>query len=69
MSVYIEVGEGRLDKALRAFKRKVMRAGTLKDLRRHRYYTKPSTARRLKAMGARRRLATEREKAKRQRAA
>ena len=70
MSVYIEVGAGEsLAKALRKFKRKCQSANVFKDLSRHRHFTKPSMARRLKAMGARRRLATEREKAKRQRPA
>ena len=70
MSVIVEIRDGEsLEKALKKFKRKVLKAGTLKDLRRHRHYTKPSTARRLKDMGARRRLVTEREKEKRPRAA
>ena len=61
MSVIVEIRGGEsLEKALKVFKRKVMKAGTLKDLRRHRHYTKPSMAKRLKAMAARRRLAAER---------
>ena len=45
----------RLDWALKAFKRKVQRAGVLKDLRRKRHYIKPSEARKVKAQQARRR--------------
>ena len=52
----------RLDGAIKAFKRKVMRAGILKDLRKKRYYVKPSTARRLKAQAARRRQRAERRR-------
>jgi small subunit ribosomal protein S21 len=53
----VTVGEGdRLDAALKAFKRKVMRSGILKDLRKKRFYVKPSTAKRLKAAAARRRI-------------
>ncbi len=52
----IIMGEGdRLEWAIKAFKRKVLRAGILKDLRRKRYYLKPSEAKRLKAAAARRR--------------
>ena len=49
----------RLDAAIRAFKRKVMRAGILKDLRKKRYFVKPSTAKRLKIQAARRRRRAE----------
>ena len=45
----------RIEWALKAFKRKVQRAGVLKDLRRKRHYVKPSEARQLKAAAARRR--------------
>lgn len=48
----------RLDWALKKFKRKVERAGILKDLRRKRHYTKPSEARQLKEANARRRART-----------
>ena len=41
--------------ALKAFRRKVQRAGILKDLRAKRYYVKPSLARRRKAAAAQRR--------------
>jgi len=56
----VTIGEGdRLEWALKAFKRKVMRSGILKDLRKKRFYVKPSTAKRLKAAAARRRLRTD----------
>ncbi len=60
------MGEGdRLDAALKAFKRKVMRSGILKDLRKKRFYVKPSTAKRLKAAAARRRIRTDLRRQKR----
>ncbi|HKG91097.1 MAG TPA: 30S ribosomal protein S21 [Gemmatimonadaceae bacterium] len=45
----------RLEWALKAFKKKVQKAGILKDLRRKRHYVKPSEARQQKAAQARRR--------------
>ena len=54
--IEVRLGEDdRLDVALKAFKRKVQRAGILKDLRRKRYYVKPSEARQLKEAAAERR--------------
>ncbi len=41
--------------ALKLFKRKVQRSGVLKELRKKRYYLKPSAAKQLKAAQARRR--------------
>lgn len=41
--------------AIKAFRRKVQRSGVLKDLRKKRYFVKPSLARRLKKASARRR--------------
>ncbi len=63
----IVLGENdRVDWALKAFRRKVQRSGVLKELRRRRYYLKPSAAKRLKAQaGRRRRLADERRAARR----
>jgi len=56
--VEIVLGENdRLDVALKQFQRKVIRAGVLKDLRRKRYYEKPSEARQRKAGAARQRVA------------
>ncbi|MDX2191818.1 MAG: 30S ribosomal protein S21 [Gemmatimonadales bacterium] len=45
----------RIETALKAFKRKVQRAGILKELREKRHYEKPSDARKRKAAAARRR--------------
>lgn len=44
-----------LDRALRKFRRKMIRAGLFKEMRRKRYYEKPSDARRKKAKAAERR--------------
>ena len=45
--VEVQLAEGdRIEWALKAFKRKVMRSGILKDLRSRRHYVKPSEARR-----------------------
>jgi small subunit ribosomal protein S21 len=56
MMIEVTIGESdRLDGALRAFKKKVLRSGILQDLRRKRYYLKPSEARQLKSAAARRR--------------
>ena len=41
--------------AVKTFRRKVQRSGILRELRKKRYYTKPSTAKRLKIAAARRR--------------
>jgi small subunit ribosomal protein S21 len=45
----------RVDLAIKAFRRKVQRSGVLKDLRKKRYFVKPSLARRLKEASAKRR--------------
>jgi small subunit ribosomal protein S21 len=44
-----------LDRALRKFRRKVQRAGIFRDMKKHRFYEKPSEARRRKAKAAERR--------------
>ncbi|HJU72371.1 MAG TPA: 30S ribosomal protein S21 [Gemmatimonadaceae bacterium] len=49
-----------VDRALKQFKKQVLRAGILKDLRKRRHYVKPSEARQLKSAAARRRAQTER---------
>lgn len=51
----------RLEWALKAFKKKVQRAGILQDLRRKRHYVKPSEARQLKSAAARRRARAKRQ--------
>ena len=54
--IEITIDEGdRIDWALKAFKRKVQRAGILGELRRRRHYVKPSAARQLKSEAAQRR--------------
>ena len=57
VEIHLEESD-RLDWALKAFKRKVLRSGILKDVRRKRHYVKPSEARQLKAAAARRRKRT-----------
>jgi small subunit ribosomal protein S21 len=54
VEVKLEEGD-RIEWALKSFKRKVLRSGVLKDLRRKRHYVKPSEARQLKSEAARRR--------------
>jgi len=49
------VQDGNVDKALRKFKKKIMESGVLDDVRNHEFYTKPTTARKLKASAARNR--------------
>ena len=48
--------------ALKAFKRKVQRAGILTEVRRRRHYVKPSEARQLKSEAAQRRARAARNK-------
>jgi small subunit ribosomal protein S21 len=48
----------RLDWALKAFKRKVQKAGIMQDLRRRKHYVKPSEARQRKAKASQRRQRT-----------
>ena len=47
----------RLDWALKKFRRKVKQSGLLKDLKKRRFYEKPSEARKRKKAAARRRNA------------
>lgn len=44
----------RLDWALKAFKRQVLKAGILRELRRRRHHVKPSEARQIKSKAAQR---------------
>jgi small subunit ribosomal protein S21 len=54
--IEIKLNEGdRVEWALKTLRRKVDRSGVLKELRRRRYYLKPSEARQQKAQAARRR--------------
>ncbi|MGH7702173.1 MAG: 30S ribosomal protein S21 [Gemmatimonadales bacterium] len=52
----------RLDLTLKAFKRKMVRSGILKDLRKKRHYLKPSEARQIKAAEAARRRRAARDR-------
>jgi len=49
------VQDGNVDKALRKFKKKIMESGILNDVRDREFYTKPTTARKLKASAAKNR--------------
>ncbi len=54
--IEITLAEGdRIEWALKAFKRKLLKDGLLRELRRRRHYVKPSEARQLKSAAARRR--------------
>ncbi|HWP02951.1 MAG TPA: 30S ribosomal protein S21 [Gemmatimonadaceae bacterium] len=54
IEVTVEVSES-LERALKRFKKQVQRSGLLRELRRRRQYTKPSTARHHKSAAARQR--------------
>ena len=49
------VQDGNVDRALRKFKKKIQESGILNDVRDREFYTKPTTARKLKASAARNR--------------
>lgn len=49
------VQDSNVDKALRKFKKKIMESGILNDVRNREFYTKPTTARKLKAGAAKNR--------------
>jgi small subunit ribosomal protein S21 len=54
--VEVRLGDDdRIENAIKVFKRKVQKAGVLKDLKKKGRYMKPSEARQLKAQAARRR--------------
>jgi small subunit ribosomal protein S21 len=56
VAVEVQIRENEpLQKALRRFRRKVNRAGIMKELRRRRSYDKPSSEKRKKAAAAERR--------------
>jgi small subunit ribosomal protein S21 len=64
--VEIEIAEtDRLDWALKQFRRRMIRSGLFKDMRRKRFYEKPSEARKVKAKAALRRKAKDRRRAQR----
>jgi small subunit ribosomal protein S21 len=47
------VQDGNVDKALRKFKKKIQESNLLNDLKDREFYTKPTTARKLKQSAAR----------------
>ena len=49
MSITVEVRGGNLEKALRVLKKKVQKAGIVKDIRAKQYFSKPSAIKREKA--------------------
>jgi small subunit ribosomal protein S21 len=56
--VEVNLGENdRLDWALKQFRRKMIRSGLLKDMKKRRFYEKPSEAKKRKSAAARRRAA------------
>jgi small subunit ribosomal protein S21 len=64
--VEIQLGENdRLDWALKQFRRRMIRSGLYKDMRRKRFYEKPSEARKSKSKAAVRRRAKDRRNAAR----
>ncbi len=54
----------RLDWALKQFRRRMIRSGLFKDMRRKRFYEKPSEARKAKAKAAERRRHKDRKRAR-----
>ena len=49
------VQDGNVEKALRKFKKKIQESNILNDIRDREFYTKPTTARKLKASAAKNR--------------
>lgn len=61
--VEVKLGENdRLDWALKQFRRKVIRSGLFKDMKKRRFYEKPSEAKKRKEAAARRRNARARRR-------
>lgn len=66
--VEIQLAEtDRLDWALKQFRRRMIRSGLFKDMRRKRFYEKPSEARKMKEKAAERRKHKDRKRAARMR--
>ncbi len=64
--VEIQIGENdRLDWALKQFRRRMIRSGLFKDMRRKRFYEKPSEARKAKVKAAERRKHKDRKRERR----
>lgn len=55
--------DDKLDGALKQFRRKMIRSGLFKDMKKQRFYEKPSIAKRRKAVAAERRRARARRRA------
>ncbi len=63
--VEVVLGENdSLDWALKKFRRKMIRSGLFKDMKRRRFYEKPSAAKKRKAAAAKRRNARARRRAR-----
>lgn len=63
--VEIQLSEtDRLDWALKQFRRKLIRSGLFKDMKKRRFYEKPSEAKKRKAAAARRRNARARRRSR-----
>lgn len=61
--VEVRLGENdSLDWALKTFRRKMIRSGLFKDMKKRRYFEKPSAAKKRKAAAARRRNARARRR-------
>jgi small subunit ribosomal protein S21 len=55
-----------VERALKVFKKRILRSGILKELRKRRHYVKPSEARQLKSAAARRRARSTARRAREQ---
>lgn len=67
--VEIQISEtDRLDWALKQFRRRMIRSGLFKDMRRKRFYEKPSEARKAKSKAAERRKHKDRKRENRAKA-
>jgi small subunit ribosomal protein S21 len=55
--------DDKLDGALKQFRRKMIRSGLFKDMKKQRFYEKPSIAKRRKAVAAERRRARAKRRA------
>ncbi len=63
--VEVRLREGdSLDWALKTFRRKMIRSGLFKDMKKRRFYEKPSAAKKRKAAAARRRNARARRRSR-----
>ena len=61
--IEIQINEGdRIEWALKQFRRKMLRSGLFKDMKKKRFYEKPSEAKKRKAADARRRNARARRR-------